>query len=119
MGDRVEALEKQMDGVETTLQSLIEQMQTQSHAISELGKQLGKQKASPKSETTVEASSVTESRLAGKKVKLPVFYGEDPVAWITRADIYFDVQNTPDEMRVKLSQLSMEGATIRWFNLLL
>ncbi|MCH83009.1 hypothetical protein A2U01_0003823, partial [Trifolium medium] len=62
---------------------------------------------------------MVESRLAGKKVKLPLFEGDDPVAWITRAEIYFDVQQTPDEMRVKLSRLSMEGPTIHWFNLLM
>jgi hypothetical protein len=41
------------------------------------------------------------------------------VAWITRAEIYFDVQSTVDEMKVKLARLSMEGATIHWFNLLM
>ncbi|MCH88831.1 pentatricopeptide repeat-containing protein, partial [Trifolium medium] len=92
---------------------------TQSLAISELGKQLGKQKTAPANENSTEGSSYSESRLAGKKVKLPVFEGDDPVAWITRAEIYFDVQNTPDEMRVKLARLSMEGATIHWFNLLM
>jgi hypothetical protein len=43
-------------------------------------------------------------------VKLPLFDGEDPVAWITRVEIYFDAQNTMDEMRVKLARLSMEGS---------
>jgi hypothetical protein len=52
-------------------------------------------------------------------VKLLVFEGEDLVAWITRAEIYFDVQNTVDDMKVKLARLSMEGATIHWFNLLM
>jgi hypothetical protein len=52
-------------------------------------------------------------------VKLPLFEGDDPVAWITRAEIYFDVQNTTEEMKVKLARLSMEGSTIHWFKLLL
>ncbi|PNX63439.1 pentatricopeptide repeat-containing protein, partial [Trifolium pratense] len=73
----------------------------------------------PIREGLVEASTMNESRLAGKKVKLPLFEGDDPVAWITRAEIYFDVQQTPEEMRVKLSRLSMEGPTIHWFNLLM
>src|ERR1044072_3893759 len=119
MGERIDVLEEQMSDVKTTLQSLIEQMQTQSLAIGELGKQLGTQRATPVSETSTEGSSHNESHLAGKKVKLPVFEGDDPVAWITRAEIYFDVQNTPEEMRVKLSRLSMEGSTISWFNLLM
>ncbi|PNX92555.1 retrotransposon-related protein, partial [Trifolium pratense] len=119
MGDRVDVLEGRIDEVQTTLQSLVAQMQTQSLAISEMSKQLGKQRTSPESETSIGGSSYNESRLAGKKVKLPIFEGDDPVAWITRAEIYFDVQNTPDDMRVKLSRLSMEGATIHWFNLLM
>lgn len=93
-------------------------MQQQSVILTELSKQISQKGVSPEGETSVGDSTQNESRLAGKKVKLPVFEGEDPVAWITRAEIYFDVQNTPDEMRVKLSRLSMEGSTIHWFNLL-
>ncbi|MCI44039.1 retrotransposon-derived protein PEG10-like, partial [Trifolium medium] len=81
--------------------------------------QLGKQKTAPENEASSGGSSQNESRLAGKKVKLPLFDGEDPVAWITHAEIYFDVQGTADEMRVKLARLSMEGSIIHWFNLLM
>src|SRR3954463_10948847 len=100
MGDRVEALEKQMENVTTTLQGLVLQMQQQSVLLTELSKQTGKTTLG--AETVVGDSSQSESRLAGKKVKLPLFEGGDPVAWITRAEIYFDVQNTSDAMRVKL-----------------
>ncbi|KAI5442921.1 hypothetical protein KIW84_011812 [Lathyrus oleraceus] len=64
MGDRVEALEKQMENTgKRTLEA----------------------------EPSVGDLSKSESRLAGKKVKLPLFEGGDPVAWIIRAEIYFDV----------------------------
>lgn len=126
MGDRIEALETQMGNVTTTLQELAlqmsqhaQQMQQQSLVLTELSKQIGQKGATQEGEASVGDSSQNESRLAGKKVKLPLFEGEDPVAWITRAEIYFDVQNTPEEMRVKLSRLSMEGSTIHWFNLLM
>lgn len=92
-------------------------MQQQSLILTELSKQVGK-KVVTQEENSEGNSSQSESRLAGKKVKLPLFEGDDPVAWITRAEIYFDVQNTSDDMRVKLARLSMEGATIHWFNLL-
>ncbi|PNY17068.1 retrotransposon-related protein [Trifolium pratense] len=121
MGDRVDALENQMGEVQATLKSLAEQMQQQSKVMTELCKQLGKRTTaspSPESEGSI-ANELSESRLAGKKVKLPMFEGEDPVAWITRAEIYFDVQNTTEEMKVKLARLSMEGPTIHWFNLML
>lgn len=41
-----------------------------------------------------------------------------PVGWITSAEIYFEVQNTVEDVRIKLAMLSMEGSTIHWFNLL-
>ncbi|MCI02697.1 retrotransposon gag protein, partial [Trifolium medium] len=126
MGDRVEALETQMGAVNTTLDELVRQMQQhanqmqqQSVVLAQLSKQIGQKGVSNEGETSVNNSLQGESRLAGKKVKLPLFDGEDPVAWITRAEIYFDVQNTLDDMRVKLARLSMEGATIHWFNLLM
>lgn len=118
MGDRIGALEAQVGNVTTTLQELVlqmqnhaQQMQQQSLILTKLSKQVGK-KVVTQEENSEGNSSQSESRLAGKKVKLPLFEGDDPVAWITRAEIYFDVQNTSDDMRVKLARLSMEGATI-------
>ncbi|XP_057429427.1 uncharacterized protein LOC130722640 [Lotus japonicus] len=119
MTDRMEALENQMGSVTTALQELALQLQQQSLTLTELSKQMGRKETGHEGDTPIADSHPGESRLAGKKVKLPVFEGEDPVAWITRAEIYFDVQNTPDEMRVKLTRLSMEGSTIHWFNLLM
>lgn len=58
-----------------------------------------------------------EFRLSAKKVELPTFDRTDPVAWITRAETYFEVQRTSEEVRLQLSKLSMEGATIHWYNL--
>jgi hypothetical protein len=109
-----------MGDVKEMLTALVEKMHTQSLAIADLSKQYGQKPTSTTTpEVSTEESSQGESRLAGKKVKLPLFEGDDPVAWITRAEIYFDVQNTPEDMRVKLSRLSMEGPTIHWFNLLM
>ena len=116
MGDRMDALETQMVDVKATLQMLAQQMQQQSSVLSDLCKQIGQKSTNQESGGS---TSHEESRLSWKKVKLPLFEGDDPVAWITRAEIYFDVQNTTDEMRVKLARLSMEGSTIHWFNLLM
>ena len=108
-----------MGDVQATLQSLAQQMQQQSLIMSELSKQIAQKGVNRESENSVGESSQEESRLSGKKVKLPLFEGDDLVAWITRVEIYFDVQNTTDKMRVKLARLSMEGSTIHWFNLLM
>ncbi|WVZ25291.1 hypothetical protein V8G54_003835 [Vigna mungo] len=59
-----------------------------------------------------------EYRMAAKKVELPSLDGSDPVGWITRAETYFEVQGSTEEVKVRLAKLSMEGATIHWFNLI-
>ncbi|MCI04942.1 retrotransposon gag protein, partial [Trifolium medium] len=123
MGDRVTALEASVEEIKGTLGTLMQQMQqllqrSNANNIPESSAGQNRRDESAREES-VEASTMNESRLAGKKVKLPLFDGDDPVAWITRAEIYFDVQQTPEEMRVKLSRLSMEGPTIHWFNLLM
>ncbi|MCI30876.1 retrotransposon gag protein, partial [Trifolium medium] len=112
----------QMQQQNAQMQQQHGQMQHQSVILTKLSEQLsqlGTKEASQEGEHSANTPEQGESRLAGKKVKLPLFDGDDPVAWITRAEIYFDVQNTIDEMRVKLARLSMEGSTIHWFNLLM
>ncbi|XP_073225787.1 uncharacterized protein [Cicer arietinum] len=62
-------------------------------------------------------SPLDEFRLAAKKVELSTFSSDDPLAWITRAKTYFDVQRISADVRIQLTKLSMEGPTIHWFNL--
>lgn len=91
----------QLFDVKTTLEALAQQMQQQSLVLSELSKQIGQKGANQESNLCMGEYSQGESRLSGKKVQLPLFEGDDSVAWITRAEIYFDVQNTTDDMKVK------------------
>lgn len=98
------------------MQSLAQQMQQWSLILSEFSKQIGHKRVNLRSENSIGGSSQDESRLSNKKLKLPMFEGDDPMAWIARAEIYFDVQNTTDAMHVKLVWLSMEGPTIHWFS---
>jgi hypothetical protein len=65
----------------------------------------------PKAETVT-----TEFHRSARKVELPLFDGKDPAGWISRAEVYFRVQNTPPEIKVSLAQLCMEGSTIHFFN---
>lgn len=63
------------------------------------------------------SSSVVEETMskywmAMKKMELQSFNGEDPVGLITRAKMYFEVQNTSEEVKMRLAKLSMEGVTI-------
>lgn len=67
----------------------------------------------------LEGIALEEFRQSLKKVELPMFNGEDPAGWITRAEIYFRVHETSEEVKVNLAQLCMENETIYFFNALL
>ncbi|XP_050914793.1 uncharacterized protein LOC127129699 [Lathyrus oleraceus] len=62
-------------------------------------------------------SPLDEFYLSAKNVELTAFTGDNPVAWITRAETYFEVQRISQDVRIQLTKLSMEGPTIHWFNL--
>lgn len=67
----------------------------------------------------LQGEALDEFRQSVKKVELPMFNGEDPAGWITRAEIYFRVQGTRSELKVDLAQLCMEGPTLHFFRALL
>ncbi|KAD5960576.1 hypothetical protein E3N88_12048 [Mikania micrantha] len=54
---------------------------------------------------------------AVKKVKLPEFSGFDPQGWIKKVNLYFDINQIPDDLRLKLAQLSMQGVAQHWFTM--
>src|ERR1044072_2570246 len=49
--------------------------------------------------STIREDALTEFLQSVKKVELPTFNGEDPVGWISRAEIYFRVQNTSSDLK--------------------
>ncbi|KAJ0547247.1 putative retrotransposon gag domain-containing protein [Helianthus annuus] len=53
-----------------------------------------------------------------KKVKLPEFFGFDPQGWIQKATLYFNINRTPDNLRLRLAQLSMVGVAQHWFTVI-
>lgn len=71
------------------------------------------------SENSTGDPQIDESRISVKKEELPMFEGEDPVAWITRTKIYSGIQNTSKDVKLKFARLSMEGSTIHLFKSLM
>jgi hypothetical protein len=67
----------------------------------------------------ISGDALAEFRQAVKKVELPMFDGDDPAGWISRAEVYFWVQGTTPKVKVCLAQLCVEGATIHFFNSLI
>ncbi|KAM0062292.1 putative retrotransposon gag domain-containing protein [Helianthus debilis subsp. tardiflorus] len=55
---------------------------------------------------------------AVKKVHLPEFSGFDPQGWIRKANLFFDLNQTPEASRLQLAQLSMIGAAQHWFTII-
>ncbi|KAJ9548687.1 hypothetical protein OSB04_021230, partial [Centaurea solstitialis] len=53
------------------------------------------------------------------KVKLPLFEGIDPRGWIIKAELYFQVHQTPPPQKLKLTQMCMDGSALNWFTNLL
>lgn len=51
-----------------------------------------------------------------KKVEMPVFGGENPYGWITRAERYFRVTRYDPAARLELVSLSLEDDALSWFN---
>lgn len=58
---------------------------------------------------SLKAKVLDEFKQSVKKIELPMFDVRDPTGWITKAKIYFRVQETSSTMRVNLAQLCMEG----------
>jgi hypothetical protein len=113
MTDRVDAVEERLGRLELSFDSFCETLLTEIR--NEIRNTV--QKETPQSSPTTGSSSLDEFRLSAKKVELPSFNGDDPVAWITRAETYFEVQRISEDVRIPLTKLSMEGPTIHWFNL--
>ncbi|KAL4587886.1 hypothetical protein LXL04_000762 [Taraxacum kok-saghyz] len=62
---------------------------------------------------------VDETLFSLPKVKLPLFDGSDTRGWVTKADLYFKVHNTPPSQMLYLSQMCMDGSALHWFTNLL
>ncbi|XP_050915219.1 uncharacterized protein LOC127130207 [Lathyrus oleraceus] len=110
MAERIIAVEERLGRVETSIEDL------RTFIAAEIQRAMVNHE-SPQSSGTTVTSSLDEFRLSSKKVELPAFTGDDPVAWITRAETYFEVQRISQDVRIQLTKLSMEDPTIHWFNL--
>ncbi|CAJ2652361.1 unnamed protein product [Trifolium pratense] len=137
MDEKIASLEAELSGVKTTLHNM---EQNQARLIALFEKSIGKsiavedeiavdpakksiegsmRRQSHSGSNHLDDDSLAEFRRSVKKVELPMFNGEDPAGWISRAEVYFRVQNTRPEIKVNLAQLCMEGGTIHFFNSLI
>jgi hypothetical protein len=146
MEAKVAALELELSEVCSVLEEVQNTARTnQAHLVSMLERCLGKSipegdgsvndkaqgssvKIKSPEKTVPSASGASFNKLQGEalnefrqsvKVELPMFDGTDSAGWISRAEVYFRVQDTTPAVKVSLAQLCMEGCTIHFFNSLL
>ncbi|GAU16969.1 hypothetical protein TSUD_37270 [Trifolium subterraneum] len=125
MDEKIASLEEEISGVKTTLATM-ERNQAKLIAMFEksMGKSIHSEDENVAAKTMGEGSvqgggrantnqlegeALVEFRGSVKKVELPMFDGDDPAGWISRAEVYFRVQNTRSEVKVNLAQLYMEA----------
>ncbi|KAL4558063.1 hypothetical protein LXL04_036259 [Taraxacum kok-saghyz] len=53
------------------------------------------------------------------KVKLPQFEGTDPRGWLTKAELYFMVNQIPATQKLHLAQMCLDGVALNWYTNLL
>ncbi|CAJ2678799.1 unnamed protein product [Trifolium pratense] len=138
MDEKIASLEAEMSGMKITLanmeqnqakliamfeKSLGKSIPTVEERVEEIATKITEEPSEPRPEQSstnhLSGEALAEFRRSVKKVELPLFDGEDPAGWISRAEIYFRVQETRPEVKVNLAQLCMEGPTIHFFNSLL
>ncbi|WCJ33627.1 Transposon Tf2-6 polyprotein [Euphorbia peplus] len=70
----------------------------------------------PEPPTRPPTKGIEELHLAAKKIKLPEFNGYDPRGWISKAETYFEIHETPPSIQLRLAKLSMSGVAQHWFS---
>lgn len=50
------------------------------------------------------------------RVDMPRFSGDNPSAWVSRVQRYFDYYNTPDTQRLLVASFHLDGAALDWFD---
>ncbi|CAJ2658503.1 unnamed protein product [Trifolium pratense] len=127
MDEKIASLEAELSGVKTTLHNM---EQNQARLIALFEKSIGKsiavedeiavdpakksiegsmRRQSHSDSNHLDDDSLAEFRRSVKKVELPMFNGEDPAGWISRAEVYFRVQNTRPEIKELLERYGGQG----------
>ncbi|KAG8389855.1 hypothetical protein BUALT_Bualt01G0022200 [Buddleja alternifolia] len=53
------------------------------------------------------------------KIELPKFYGENAIDWLYQCEHNFEINRTPEQSRVEVAVMHMEGKALQWYKILL
>lgn len=122
---------KRMERLETSLENLVRIMNSSSPSIERM--KMPVTPASPVAAATSlqhgDTSSAAPQPLQThahyqpfhtKNVKLdfPRFDGTNPLDWIFKAEQFFEYYSTPDDQRMKIASVHMDGAVVPWFQVM-
>lgn len=120
MEAKVPALEKEVVGLKTTMQSMqLKAKENHERLIALLSKTSMEDGSAMKTSSQFPKGVLEEFRQLVKNVELPMFSIEDPAGWIVRAEVCFQVQESCPHVKVSLAQLCMDRSTIHFFKSLL
>ncbi|KAH6810002.1 kinesin 3 [Perilla frutescens var. frutescens] len=130
--DRIDTLENKMDSMDNkmnTLASMMTALMKEKGVATESTPEMGSSSCLAENTATNEPSSkepsaavqqpqvqvVPEVVAAANHLSFPNFHGENPEAWISRAEQYFQLNSTPEARKVEVALVAMEGAALHWF----
>ncbi|KAG8372393.1 hypothetical protein BUALT_Bualt12G0061600 [Buddleja alternifolia] len=53
------------------------------------------------------------------KIELSKFYGENAIDWLYQCEHNFEINRTPEQSRVEVAVMHMEGKALQWYKILL
>ncbi|KAK6152940.1 hypothetical protein DH2020_012579 [Rehmannia glutinosa] len=96
-----------LDHIEEMLETLMRDRGTPPAAGGESGSSVSAAAAPP-------LATPPDSYVAGRRLEIPSFRGEDPVSWLSRAEQYFRVHHIEKPSRIELALIAMDGAALHW-----
>ncbi|XP_019188336.1 PREDICTED: uncharacterized protein LOC109182641 [Ipomoea nil] len=110
MDARVDSLEKSQEEMHTEMEEMRSEIKDRMDGIEGTLAKMSELLFSLHWKRSVESSV---SPVPGR-LEIPTFDGTDPVGWLVRADQYFVIQCTREDLKVPTAFISMEGPTLHW-----
>ncbi|CAH9140159.1 unnamed protein product [Cuscuta epithymum] len=134
MDERVEALEKSQDAFRTEVNQQFLSIHESLSYLTGLLNQSSLAKGQFDSSTNIQdastldsskekstdttphprATSLDDCQIPIHHIKLPIFSGTDPMGWLARAEQFFAIHCTREDLKVATAFISMEGPALHW-----
>ncbi|TYK26802.1 retrotransposon protein [Cucumis melo var. makuwa] len=126
--DRLDMNEKEIKELKGMMLSILKSMENLSEKVKESSRAKLREEScasngfGPKGKVKIGETDMTLGFAKGssdkskyKKLKIPVFSGENPESWTYQAEHNFDINELADEEKVKVAIVSFGEDTVNWF----